>query len=187
MDDATAIPPQKIASPGEVVSVELLELPHTAGCLVCGPDNPHAIGISSFVNSSTGTVMTQFTPRPHHIGFDDIVHGGVLAMVLDEIMVWAATWRVRRFCVCGELVTRFRHSAPPGAALRCEALVDFSRPRLVETSSKVFDASNRLIATGNGKYVPVSFEAHQRFVQTFHKEPATEAAATYIAQTHGTI
>ena len=84
----------------------MIELPHTAGCLVCGRQNPHGLHLHLHVDEATGAVETRFTPSAHHIGFEGIVHGGVLATVLDEAMVWAATWRGRRFCVCGEMNTR---------------------------------------------------------------------------------
>ena len=78
-----------------------IELPHTAGCLVCGRDNPHGLHLSLHVDPDSGIVTVDFIPLAEHIGFEGIIHGGVLATVLDEAMVWAATWAGRRFCVCG--------------------------------------------------------------------------------------
>ena len=60
-----------------------MELPHTAGCLVCGRQNPHGLGLSLHVDEGSGVVSVEFAPRPEHIGFEGIVHGGVLATVLD--------------------------------------------------------------------------------------------------------
>src|SRR5215471_5557878 len=81
------------------------ELPHTPGCLVCGRANPHGLHLSLFVDRNS-VVHTNYTPRPEHIGFSSIVHGGALATVLDEAMVWAATWSYKRFCYCAELTVR---------------------------------------------------------------------------------
>src|SRR4051794_35478026 len=101
-----------------------MELPHTAGCVVCGRQNPHRLGLSLHVDEGSGVVSVEFTPRPEHIGFEGIVHGGVLATVLDEAMVWAATWAGKRFCVAGEMTIRFQKSAAVGHLLRCEARVE---------------------------------------------------------------
>jgi acyl-coenzyme A thioesterase PaaI-like protein len=157
-----------------------MELPHTDGCLVCGRANPHGLRLSLHVDPVSGRVSTRFTPQAEHIGFEGIVHGGVLATVLDEAMVWAATWKGRRFCVCGELVTRFRHSAQVGQPLRIDAEVEFWRPRLVQTVAKVFDDLGRLIATGSGKYVPMPAEHHAAVVKTFVPEPNTAQAAQML-------
>ena len=69
-----------------------LELPHTAGCVACGPFNPHGLRLSLFVDPQSGIVRTEFTPETAHIGFEAVLHGGVLSTVFDEAMVWAATW-----------------------------------------------------------------------------------------------
>jgi uncharacterized protein (TIGR00369 family) len=155
----------------------LLELPHTAGCLVCGRDNPHGLHLHLHVEEGTGRVETGFTPERHHIGFEGIVHGGIIATVLDEAMVWAATWRGRRFCVCGEMSVRFRRSPSVGEPLSIVAEVNQQRPRLVQTSGSVIDAAGRVVATATGKYVPLDDARHRAFASTFVREPATARAA----------
>ena len=56
-----------------------------------------------------------------HIGFEGVVHGGMIATVIDEAMVWAATWAGKRFCVCGEMSVRFRRPSVVGEELHLEA------------------------------------------------------------------
>src|SRR5205814_8449920 len=102
------------------------------------------------VEPQSGLVRTEFTPTIDDTGFERIVHGGMLASVLDEAMVWAATWRGKRFCVCGELTVRFRQPLQPEDKLRAEAVVEFSRPKLIEVAGKLFDAGGRLVATSSG-------------------------------------
>jgi acyl-coenzyme A thioesterase PaaI-like protein len=158
----------------------MIELPHTAGCLVCGRENPRGLRLTLQVDPDKGIVTTHFTPTDLHIGFEGIIHGGVIATVLDEAMVWAATWRGRRFCVCGELSVRFRNAVRPGDELRIEAFVEFSRPKLVECASKVFDRTGKLLATGSGKYVPMSTDQHKAMTNTLVDEPATAESAAVL-------
>ena len=99
----------------------LLELPHTHGCLVCGPSNALGLKLSLQIDPATGIVHVDFSPRREHICFEGIAHGGMLATVFDEAMVWAATWNLRRFCVCGEFSVRFRRPATVGETLHMEA------------------------------------------------------------------
>ena len=160
----------------------LLELPHTPGCLVCGRDNPHGLHLHLHVDENTGRVETTFTPQPHHIGFEGIVHGGVLATVLDEAMVWAATWQGRRFCVCGELTVRFRQSPPIGKPLRITADVSQHRPKLVLTSAAVIDEAGRTVTTATGKYVPLDDVRHRAVSATFVREPGTARTASILLQ-----
>ena len=154
----------------------LLELPHTSGCVVCGTANPHGLKLSLFVDDPNGIVETTFTPLPQHIGFEGIVHGGVVATVIDEAMVWAATWVGKRFCMCGEMSVRFRQNARVGAAVRVVAKAVSVRSRLIETTCEVTEGE-MLIASGTGKYVPLSVERHAEFVRTFVEAPQTIEAA----------
>src|SRR5687768_17157458 len=142
----------------------LVQLPHTAGCLVCGRDNPHGLRLDLYVDPGTCVVRVAFTPRPEHIGFAGVVHGGVLATVLDEAMVWAATWAGRRFCVCAELTTRFLKEAAVGRELVIETKVEANRSRLITTAAAVRDlASGDVVATASAKYVPVPRERNRAF------------------------
>ena len=159
-----------------------MELPHTAGCLVCGRQNPHGLKLSLDVDESTGVVSVHFTPRREHIGFEGIVHGGVLATVLDEAMVWAATWAGKQFCVAGEMSVRFRRSAGVGEPLRVEARVESARARLIQTSGRVTDGAGAVIAEATGKYVPVPPERHQHVLTTLVDEPATAGAASRLKE-----
>ena len=157
-----------------------MELPHTAGCIVCGRENPHGLRLSLHVQDVEGTIATQFRPGSQHIGFEGIVHGGILATVLDEAMVWAATWTGKRFCVAGELNTRFRAGAAPGKLLHVRARVESVRSRLIETVGTITDEDGRTVATGDGKYIPLSDERHRAFVETFVSEPSTAEAARLL-------
>ncbi|HEY1921878.1 MAG TPA: PaaI family thioesterase [Tepidisphaeraceae bacterium] len=154
-----------------------LELPHTPGCLVCGPVNSRGLHLSLFVDPATGIVETRYVPAIEHIGFEGIVHGGAIATVLDEVMVWAASWHGKRFCVCGEMNVRFRQSGKIGSPLMCRAKIESSRARLITTTAEALDESGQIIASATGKYVPLPPDQNRAFVQTFIKKPATEAAA----------
>lgn len=155
----------------------LVELPHTPGCLVCGRENPHGLHLHLYVDEATGIVRTRFTPQPHHIGFDGVVHGGIIATVLDEAMVWAATWTGRRFCLCGEMNVRFRRKIAVGEPVDVEASVVNSRPRLVKTIGTVSSSAGELLVESSGKYVPLEELRHRAVVQTFVNDPTTARAA----------
>jgi uncharacterized protein (TIGR00369 family) len=161
-------------TPGEA---QLLELPHTRGCMVCGRDNATGLKLALFVDPANGVVRVTYTPRAPHIGFEGVVHGGVLATVIDEAMVWAATWAGKRFCLCGEMTVRYRAPAAVGRALVVEARVESARPRLVQTAAEIRDAGGEVIASASGKYVPLPPDRNRAFVATLIDEPTTSVTA----------
>lgn len=158
-----------------------LELPQTPGCLVCGRSNPHGLHLSLHVDPDTSEVTTQFTPRPEHIGFEGIIHGGLLATVLDEAMVWASIWSAKRACVAAELTIRYRASANPGDHLHVATRIESTRSKLITTTGQITrPADKAIIATASGKFVPLDATRHQAFIATLVDHPHTRRAATLL-------
>ncbi|HLL89220.1 MAG TPA: PaaI family thioesterase [Tepidisphaeraceae bacterium] len=152
-----------------------LALPHTPGCLACGRENPHGLRLELAVDDG-GVVTTAFTPGPHHIGFVGVAHGGVQAVVLDEAMVWAASWAGKRFCYCGELAIRYRRPARVGVPLAVTAKVDVHRSKLLTTSATITDADGNVVATATAKYVPLPGDENRAFVALLVDEPGSHDA-----------
>jgi uncharacterized protein (TIGR00369 family) len=129
-------------------------LPHTRSCFVCGESN--ASGLNLRFETNGRIVRTQFTPRPEHIGFKGVVHGGILATVLDEIMVWACVAATKRFAFCAELNVRFVKPARPGAQVIATAeLTTNRRDKVFEATAELKDQSGELLASATGKYLPI--------------------------------
>lgn len=130
------------------------ELPHTKSCFVCGEEN--SVGLRQRFATDGRVVSTRFTPRPEHAGFKGVVHGGILATLLDEIMVWACAVQTRKFGFCAEMTIRFQQPAQPGAELLIEAeLLANRRGKIFEAKAQVSDATGTVLATATGKYMPI--------------------------------
>jgi uncharacterized protein (TIGR00369 family) len=133
------------------------ELPHTHSCFVCGESNPH--GLKLRFHSDGRTVTARFTARVEHIGFKGVVHGGVIATVLDEIMVWACAVNTRRFAFCAELNVRYLNPLSPGQeVIACGELVENRRDRIFLPTGRLVSASGEVHAEATGKYLPIKPE-----------------------------
>ncbi len=123
-------------------------------CFGCGPNN--AIGLRLTFEWDGDTYYTQWTPRPEHQGWADRVHGGLLALALDEALSRAALERHGREWVTAELTTRLKRPAAVGAPLRIEARILTVRPRLIVCTGEVrTENDGHLIATGQAKMMRV--------------------------------
>jgi acyl-CoA thioesterase FadM len=100
--------------------------------------------------------------------------------VLDEAMVWAATWRGRRFCVCGEISIRFRKTAEVGKPLIIRASINSARGRMIQTNGQVTNQAGDMIATAEAKYLALADDRHQAFMATLIDEPSTAEAAKIL-------
>ena len=129
-------------------------LPHTKSCFVCGEANP--LGLQLRFETDGRIVRAQFTPRIEHNGFKQTVHGGILATLLDEIMVWACAVQTKRFAYCAELTVRFQNPARPGETLTAVGeLIGNRRNKLFEAKGELRQPQGRIVASATGKYLPV--------------------------------
>jgi acyl-coenzyme A thioesterase PaaI-like protein len=133
------------------------ELPHTHGCFVCGESN--ALGLKLRFETDGKIVRTRFTPRREHSGFRETTHGGLIATVLDEIMVWACAVQARRFAFCAELNVRFLQPLRPAQETVVVAeLVTNRRNRLFEAKAEMRSGNEVVHAMAWGKYLPIKQE-----------------------------
>jgi acyl-coenzyme A thioesterase PaaI-like protein len=157
-----------------------LELPHTAGCLVCGRENLHGLHLSLFVDPDTGIVTTRAIPTHFHIGFEGVVHGGWIATVVDEAMVWSAIWASRRSCLAGEFTVRFKRKLEVGQPVTVKAKVNSLRSRMIEVESEVCTAAGETAVIATGKYIPLSPEITAEFFLSLVPDPSTIAAVDHL-------
>jgi acyl-coenzyme A thioesterase PaaI-like protein len=138
------------------------ELPHTRSCFVCGESNP--AGLQLRFHTDGRIVRTEFNPRPEHIGFRDVVHGGIISTVLDEIMVWACAVQIKQFGYCAEMTIRFQQPLRPGQTVMVIGEMVANR------KNKIFDAKAELrrgdlvLATATGKYLPLKMNEANEFL-----------------------
>ena len=115
-----------------------IDLDDDAYCFCCGPDNPIGLKLA-FEATGQGGMRTIWTPRREHQGFKDIVHGGLVATVLDEVMVRLLHDRGIHAVTAG-LETRLMKPVRWGRAYRFEARITAHRRRAVTTEADAFDA-----------------------------------------------
>src|SRR5437667_1987836 len=114
-------------------------LPHTRSCFVCGESNP--VGLKLRFETDGRIVQARFRPRMEHVGFKQTIHGGLIATLLDEIMVWACAVQTRRFAFCAELNVRFLSPVRPEEELVAVGeLVSNRRDKLFEARGELKNA-----------------------------------------------
>jgi acyl-coenzyme A thioesterase PaaI-like protein len=129
-------------------------LPHTRSCFVCGESNP--IGLKLRFETDGRIVQSRFTACPEHVGFKRYVHGGLIATLLDEIMVWVCVVRTGRFAFCGELNVRFTSPLKPGEeAILTGELEGDRRGKIFDAKAQLRDLSGKVFASATGKYLPM--------------------------------
>jgi acyl-coenzyme A thioesterase PaaI-like protein len=105
------------------------------GCFGCGPANPIGFHLA-FEEHPEGGVLARFVFRPEHQGWDGVVHGGLVSVLLDEAMAWAASSSTVMYYTA-RMEVRYRRPVPVHAPLVVRGWVLSKRGSRLETRAEV--------------------------------------------------
>jgi uncharacterized protein (TIGR00369 family) len=97
-------------------------------CMVCSRSNPLGLGLK-FTCEEDGSVSATFLGHPALEGFQGLLHGGVIASLLDGAMTNCLFARGRA-AMTGELNVRYREPVVIGEEMRLRAWITNSSPPL---------------------------------------------------------
>ncbi len=119
-------------------------------CVACGSQAEAGLHMH-FAPEGDG-VISRLTVSRRFAGWRSIVHGGAVAMMLDEAMAYAAG--ARGFvAVTGELTMRFRRQVLVDAPLAVRGNVVWQRGDVLGLEASVHDADGTLLARATGRFV----------------------------------
>ena len=145
-------------------------------CFACGRGNP--IGLHLEIELEDGQAHTTWTPGDDYAGWEQKVHGGLLATLLDEVMAWAPA-ADDAWAVTAEMNIRYRSPANPGERLTASGRVTSRRRRIYGVHGEIRGGDGRLVAEADGRFLGATpsekAELKQRYAAP--PEPATGASA----------
>jgi len=105
-------------------------LPGTTTCFFCGRSTG---GLGLELHYANGAASCEFTAREAFQGYAGMLHGGIIAGILDEVMFWTVFMETKKICATWKIE------------------IEFQRPVVC---GKIYLASGRLLpATNNGDYL----------------------------------
>ena len=119
-------------------------------CFVCGQDNALGLRLHFRKDASALAVEADLRFAAHLQGWQDTVHGGLLATVLDEAMVQAAM-AGGITCVTAEITVKYKKPAMTGTPYGLSGKVLETRGRIITAESRVCDASGQVFAQASGR------------------------------------
>ncbi|MFA6240819.1 MAG: PaaI family thioesterase [Candidatus Hydrogenedentales bacterium] len=131
-------------------------LPNSKTCFVCGEENFAGLKLRFFVEGAA--VKAVFSPMPHHCGYANVVHGGIVAALLDETMGWAANRAMARMTLTGELTVRYLKPVPGDRESVVSAEITRQSKRMVHVAAAVGDGNGTTYARAEGRFLPLSAE-----------------------------
>ncbi len=105
-------------------------------CFICGHRNPVGLKATMKVDREGKSAACTLVIPSEYQGWKDMVHGGIISALLDEVCVYAGM-TVSDSVVTGELKTRFRKPVPVEQEVTVSARVTNQVRRTVQVEAQL--------------------------------------------------
>jgi acyl-coenzyme A thioesterase PaaI-like protein len=121
-------------------------------CFACGMSN--ANGLKLRITECGDGVRARIETPEWCQGYNRVVHGGIIATILDELAVWAAFKKGHR-SVTAEFNMRIRQSMNVGQTYTALARICNTKHRLIEAESRIIDDKKAPVACAHVKLLKI--------------------------------
>lgn len=111
-----------------------------------------------FYTTKPGTVEAQINLRKDYEGFPDIVHGGILSAILDEVTGRAQMSFKDRFMVTAQLTMRFRLPVLVDQNYTVLGVAGEIKGRVSKSTGQILDMDGRIMAEADAVFVDLTQE-----------------------------
>jgi acyl-coenzyme A thioesterase PaaI-like protein len=132
--------------------------PNSRSCFVCGLSNQFGLQLR-FDITAPGEVTSLFTVPERYQGFPGVVHGGIVAAMLDEVCARAHIGiDPPRFMYTARLEVRYRKNVPVEQPLRIVGTALKSKSRIATSSGVIYSPDGEVLAEADALLVDVPQE-----------------------------
>ena len=130
-------------------------------CFGCSPLNPSGLQMKFHTNGET--VVSWVTVPGHLVGWSELVHGGVLSTILDEIMPWSAIHLIKKITVTKSMTVDFIKPVFVGEELTAEGRVaEYAGKNEVTMEAFIYNPSEELCTRSRGTFALLKPKVAQR-------------------------
>jgi acyl-coenzyme A thioesterase PaaI-like protein len=121
--------------------------PNSRMCFVCGRENPIGLKLKIY-ETEPGVIETSLTAPTQYQSYPGILHGGIVASILDEMSGRAHLGNTEnpRFMFTAKLEVKYRHNVPIGKRLKVVGKAGKTSGRMAEGWAGIYDGNDMLLA-----------------------------------------
>src|SRR5450432_182262 len=132
--------------------------PNSHMCFACGVDNDAGLQLR-FFNDGVNACRADFILDDRYQSFPGRMHGGIIAVILDEAMGRAAlSGNLERMMVTAKMEIRYRQATPLNQPLTVRARLEKDRGRLATASAEVFLADGSIVVEATATLAAIPAE-----------------------------
>lgn len=143
---------------------KLIRLEGSPGCFICDNNgsNPRALGLKLYWDEVKQEVEIPFEPDQTWCGFEDVVHGGLAASVMDEGMAWVVKMATGSWAFTADYRICYKKTVLPGQKYLVRAKVSENKGRTIIAQSLLLDADGKTVAQSEATLIPAKGQARTR-------------------------
>lgn len=130
-------------------------------CFICGLENPVGLHLHIY-ETEPGVVQTTYVAPDHFQGYPGVLHGGIVASIIDEISgraLMGSDPMDPRFMFTAKLEVKYRQNVPIGKPLKIIGKAVKAKARAAEAWAGIYDAeTDELLAEGTTLLMNVPVE-----------------------------
>ena len=137
-----------------------LKQPNSKMCFICGLENPVGLHLHIY-ETEPGVIETKYIAPDHFQGYPGVLHGGIVAAILDEVSGRAhmgSDPMQPRFMFTGKLEVKYRKNVPTGQPLKIIGKAGKSKGKMAEGWAGIYDEAGTLLAEANTLLINVPDE-----------------------------
>jgi len=130
--------------------------PNSRHCFICGLENPVGLKLHIY-QTEPGVIETTYTAPDHFQGYPGVLHGGIVAALLDEISGRAHMGNPSepRFMFTGKIEVKYRKNVPIGQPLKIIGKAGRARSKMAEGWAGIYNEEGTLLAEANTLLIDV--------------------------------
>ena len=133
--------------------------PNSRMCFICGLENPIGLQLKIY-ELEPGVIETTYMAPEHFQSYPAVLHGGIVATILDEISGRAHMGDPSqpRLMFTAKLEVWYRNNVPIGKPLRIVGKAGKTKGRLAESWAGIYDEAGTLLAECKSLLIDVPVE-----------------------------
>jgi acyl-coenzyme A thioesterase PaaI-like protein len=130
--------------------------PNSRMCFICGLENPVGLKLKIY-ELEPGLIETNYIAPEHYQSYPGILHGGIVATILDEISGRALMGDPSqpRFMYTAKLEVKYRKNVPIDKPLRIVGKAGKARGHMAESWAGIYDEAGSLLAECNSLLIDI--------------------------------
>ncbi len=130
-------------------------------CFGCSPENPMGVKMEFYEDGDE--IVSFWKPKPEYQGWLDTLHGGIQAVLLDEICAWVIVRKLQTTGVTSKMETRYRKSISSNdTLLEIRASIQEQKRNIILVKATIYNSAKEICTEAVCTYFTFSKEKSQQ-------------------------